>query len=116
MKEINIAIPLFCEALDLLQQLGDTAELAALLESIARLPLDSHDPISSVKLFAEGKALHRIVGDALTPHHTKYIQTSLATARQQLGETVYQKAWDQRTNQTVDQAIAMAYKVLGRKK
>jgi predicted ATPase len=87
--------------------LGDNASLTEPLQGLAAVAVATGDPLRGVKLLGANAAIRERLGGGPPPEWLR-LGDPFGEARRELGETVYQQAWDDGRTMTVDEAVAEA--------
>ncbi len=104
--DYNTALELYEESLRLFWELEDTGNIAMLLESFADLLLEQ--PFCAVVLCAAGSVLRTSVGASREHIEQARIDRVIASARANLGESLFVTAWTTGTTMTMEQAVMYA--------
>ncbi len=110
---IPSALSMYKEVLQLQVSVNTQADIALTLESMAGLMLQIGDPARTVRLCAASAVLREKCGMTPTPVQSTDLQSHLTAARDRLGETAYQEAWQAGRTLSIEQAIALANSIDG---
>jgi non-specific serine/threonine protein kinase len=102
--QTRAALDVFAEATHLARASGERVRLIRALEGYAR-SLAETDPDAAVRLAAATGAQREILGTALWPTERGYLEAWLARARQRLGTSTYQHAWEDGHASTLERAV-----------
>jgi predicted ATPase/DNA-binding SARP family transcriptional activator len=96
------------EALALQRELGAVGDIAIILPSFAAFALKAAEPQRASRLYAAAEVLRQATRALISAAQSKVYAENIATARAQLGEAAFSKAWAEGRAMTVEQTIAYA--------
>jgi predicted ATPase/class 3 adenylate cyclase len=96
------------ESLMLSHQLRDSENIAVCLEGLAKLAAVRGEPRRAAQLWGAAEAQRDALGTPLSPDERKSHEPYLATARSQLDERTFERAWGHGRAMTLDQTMAFA--------
>jgi hypothetical protein len=106
--DTGAANALLREALAVLQELGDRANIATLLEGLASLAVD-RQPARAARLWSAAARLREEIGCPLSPAERPQYEQELAAARGALGDAAaFQRVWAAGQGMNLEQAIECA--------
>ncbi len=97
---------LFADSLAAFSDLGDRRGVAESLEGLARVAGVQGQPEPAARLFGLAEALREAIGAPLLPHDRSRYAATLATAREQLTEDAWKRAWASGRAASVEEAVA----------
>jgi tetratricopeptide (TPR) repeat protein len=104
--EFDTARAMQRESLALRQELGDKSGIAACLEGFASVEIEQGDFQRVARLLGAVAALREAVGAPLKPAEAADFDEAVAKAREALGETAFNLAWEAGRATSMEQAIA----------
>jgi predicted ATPase/class 3 adenylate cyclase len=102
------ALHSYQECLTLCQALGNRLQAVSCLEEIACLALSSGQPEQAARLFGATDALRSAFDAPLMQLEREELAPHLQTARDALGETLFNALWQQGASATLDEALTLA--------
>jgi predicted ATPase/DNA-binding SARP family transcriptional activator len=96
------------EALALQRELGAVGDIAIILPSFAAFALKAAEPQRASRLYAAAEVLRQATRALISAAQSKVYAENIATARAQLGEAAFSKAWAEGRAMTVERTIAYA--------
>ena len=101
------ALAAFAEAMQLAYASGERVRVLRALEGAARA-LSATDADAAVRLAGATDSQRHAIGIVAFPSERRYLDRWLADARDALGPSAYQRAWDDGHASTVEQAVGLA--------
>jgi len=95
-------------ALGTSHHLGDRSASVRCLERLAGVEIALEPPLRGTRLASAAEKLRREIGDTLSGPRRQSFQASWDAARTLLGESEFERVWEQGANMTVDQAVDYA--------
>ena len=99
---------LYEKSLTIRREIGDKLNISWVLLEIADISAQQEQMERAVRLWAAAEVLRESIGSSLLPYMRSKHDCALAAARDSLGETAFEKAWEQGRAMSLDQAIAYA--------
>jgi hypothetical protein len=99
---------LYTEALSLFHELGDTVELARVLEELAPCAVDLRCWHRALRLAAGASTLREKLGSRLPPSRTANLENHLLVARHHVEQTAAAMAWMEGTELSLEQLVVYA--------
>jgi hypothetical protein len=98
----------FAESLTLAKSLDDKSGIAASLEQIAELLIQTGSPERAARLFGAAEVLRDVSGQPRDPQPDPNYDHAIATIRSQLGATTFAAAWTAGRALPLEQAMTEA--------
>ena len=113
-KDFEQAETLFQESLALNRELERKPDSASCLEDLACVASARGEATRAAQLWGAAEALHQATGYPQDPISHAEMEPYLASARSQIHETVWAKAWEEGQAMTLEEAISYALQEHGR--
>ena len=98
---------LYVDSVAAFSELGDRRGVAEAIEGLAGVAGVQGQPTQAARLFGLAEALREVIGAPLLPHDRSRYATTIATAREQLDEDAWQRAWAEGRASTVEDAVPL---------
>ncbi len=102
------AVSLFTESLVLFQKQGDKPRIAWCLAGLAGVSAELRQPERAARLFGAAEGLLESMGARLDPADRIEYERNMAATHAQLGEAMWEIAWEEGRAMSMEQAIAYA--------
>ena len=96
------------EGLDGLRKLEERWFIASTMEYLAEATALGRDPARAARLFGAAEAMRESVRSFSEPHDSTNYDRGVAAARKELGEAVFDAAWDEGRGMSYGEAISFA--------
>ena len=103
-----MAYDYFVESLHIRQELGDRMGIANSLTAFAALAKNKGDSIRAIQLLGAEHAIRTLMVASRTPGECEEYEAEVAVLRSTLKAEVFETAWSEGKNMTMDQAIEFA--------
>jgi hypothetical protein len=111
--EVERAMGLYAESLELFRSVGSTWGLAYYLEGMARAACAHGQPVRGARLCGAAEAVREAIGAPLPPvDRASYLRT-IAIAKDALGDDAFDRAWAEGRLLSLEQALAEAATIGG---